>query len=133
MKDIVHKIKVVLPYLATISLLALIVWSFTGKSYHRSYNPYYGDDGEYAEEPEPECGVYDGTHDADVNYYNPKTGRSSKYSLEVQVEDCKVIQINFPNGGYLDDSHISPTKINWNGDAKVKDDKGIIYKIHIEE
>ena len=45
----------------------------------------------------------DGTYDASVDYYNPKTGYSATYDLEVDVEDGEVVRINFPKGGWLDD------------------------------
>jgi len=51
--------------------------------------------------------------------------------LDVDVKDCNVTRIKFNNGGYLDGSHIHPTKLNGDGNAQIKDDKGIVYKIHI--
>jgi hypothetical protein len=80
---------------------------------------------------EKTCGIADGTHSATVDYYNSKTDHTAKYDLKVRVKDCKVIQIDFPNGGWLDESHIPATEINGNGDAALKDDKGRAWKIHL--
>lgn len=80
---------------------------------------------------EKTCGFTDGTHTAAVDYYNPKTKHTAKYDLQVHVKDCKVVQIDFPNGGWLDEDHIPATEINEAGDAALKDDKGRAWKIHL--
>lgn len=46
----------------------------------------------------------DGTYSAMVSYYNPETGFSNSYDLDVEVENNEVVQIDFPNGGYLSSS-----------------------------
>lgn len=79
------------------------------------------------------CDIDDGTHSATVDYYNPKTGYSNTYTLDVEVEDCQVTTIYFDNGGYLDDSHIDAANINANGDASVEDDIGRSYDVHIDD
>jgi hypothetical protein len=81
---------------------------------------------------EASCEFKDGTHAATVDYYNPQTGHIAKYELQVHVEDCKVIKLDFPNGGWLDESHIPATAINDNGDATLKDDKKRIWKVHLQ-
>lgn len=43
----------------------------------------------------------DGTYSATVSYYNQETGFSNSYDLDVEVENNEVVQIDFPNGGYL--------------------------------
>ena len=78
------------------------------------------------------CGLEDGTHSATVSYFNPDTDYSATYSLQVEVEDCQVIQIDFPNGGYLDNDHIDPTDIDEDGDASVEDDRGRNFEVHID-
>lgn len=83
------------------------------------------------ETEETSCEFKDGTHAATVNYYNPKTGHTAKYELKVHVKDCKVVQIDFPNGGWLDESHITAAEINDNRDAALKDDKGRDWEIHL--
>jgi hypothetical protein len=77
------------------------------------------------------CDFKDGTHSASVDYYNPKTKHTAKYELNVHVKDCKIIQIDFPNGGRLDEDHISETPINRNKEAELQDDKGRQWKIHL--
>lgn len=64
------------------------------------------------EESMPPCGFADDSYTASVQYYNPDTDYSATYTLTVEVEDCEVVQINFPNGGWLDDSHITPAELN---------------------
>lgn len=78
------------------------------------------------------CDIVDGTHTAHVHYYNPRTAFGAVYTLDVEVKDGKVIQINFPNGGWLDDSHVLPTQVDVNGKAILADDSGRVYKIHID-
>jgi len=74
----------------------------------------------------------DGTHSASVDYYNPTTGYSSTYTLDVQVEDGQVKQINFPNGGYLDEDHITPADIDQEGNAHVVGEDGKTYDVHVD-
>jgi hypothetical protein len=79
-----------------------------------------------------DCSFEDGTHSASVDYYNPNTGHSATYTLEVEVEDCEVTTIHFPNGGWLDDSHISPAELNEDGDAELEDEQGRTFSVHID-
>jgi hypothetical protein len=74
----------------------------------------------------------DGTRSATVDYYNPTTGTSSTYTLDVEVEDGQVKQINFPNGGYLDDDHITPADIDDDGNAHVEGEDGKTYDVHVD-
>ena len=39
--------------------------------------------------------------EADVDYYNPSTGYSASYTLDVDIEDGVVERIDFPSGGYI--------------------------------
>ncbi|MBI2274711.1 MAG: hypothetical protein HYU70_13010 [Bacteroidetes bacterium] len=79
------------------------------------------------------CKWEDGTYSATVDYYNPETDFSNTYTLDVVVEDCQVIQINFPAGGWLDEDHISPADIDTDGDASVEGEDGKTYEVHLEE
>lgn len=79
------------------------------------------------------CSYEDGTHSATVEYYNPETGYEATYNLDVEVNDCEVIQIDFNNGGYLDDSHISPTELDSDGSCTLEDERGREFTIHLEE
>lgn len=93
-----------------------------------------GDD-ENMEESEnsDDCKFDDGSYSATVDYYNPETGYSQTYTLEVDVEDCQVIQINFPKGGWLDEDHISPAEIDEEGNASIDGENGKTYEVHLDE
>jgi hypothetical protein len=78
------------------------------------------------------CGLDDGTYSATVGYNNSETGYSATYTLDVDVEDCQVIQINFPNDGYLDQDHISAADIDEDGNANVDGEDGKTYEIQID-
>lgn len=74
----------------------------------------------------------DGKYLADVEYYNPNTGTTSNYSLKVKVRNNKVHEIEFDNGGWLDDDHFYPEKLK-RGSATIETDKGYEYKIILLE
>ncbi len=79
-----------------------------------------------------EVKVYEnGIYNATVNYYNPKTNYSATYTLEVKVENNKVVIIYFPNKGYLDSNDIKPEEINENGFVRIIENKGKTYDIQI--
>lgn len=78
------------------------------------------------------CKYDDGTYIASVDYYNPETGYSATYNLDVEVQDCQIVQINFPNDGYLDDDYISYADIDENGEATVFGEEGKTYNLTIE-
>jgi hypothetical protein len=79
----------------------------------------------------------DGTYNASVDYYNPKTGYSSTYDLDVDVEDGQVVRINFPKGGWLDndvhpsENQLSPAELNEDGEATMEDENGRTFEIKI--
>lgn len=79
------------------------------------------------------CKFDDGTYSATVDYYNPETGYSQTYTLDVEVEDCEVIQIDFPNGGWLDSDHITPAELDEDGNCTVDGEEGRTYEIQIDE
>lgn len=97
-------------------------------------NDYAGDETEErnTEQESNGCGIEDGSHSATVDYYNPDTGHSATYDLEVEVEDCEVTTIHFPKGGWLDDSHISPEELDSDGNATLEDDEGRTFEVHID-
>ncbi|MCW1962012.1 hypothetical protein [Chryseobacterium viscerum] len=57
---------------------------------------------------------------------------NSRFFVTVDVRDCQVIQINFPNDGYLDDDHISYADIGNDGSASVDGEDGRTYQIQID-
>lgn len=87
-----------------------------------------GDNEEYSNG----CKFEDGTYSATVDYYNPETNYSNTYTLDVEVEDCQVVQINFPNDGYLDEDHISAADLDEDGNASVDGENGKTYEIQID-
>ncbi len=86
-----------------------------------------------AEDEQSSCGIADGSHTAMVDYTNDGTGYSQTYTLDVEVEDCQVTQINFPNGGWLDADHITPAEIDTDGNASVDGEDGKSYEVHIAD
>jgi hypothetical protein len=79
-----------------------------------------------------ECNYEDGVHTATVYYTNPETGFSNTYTLDVEVYDCEVIQINFPNGGWLDSDHITPSGLDENGTCTVFGEDGKTYEVVLD-
>ncbi|WP_288073014.1 hypothetical protein [Hydrotalea sp.] len=80
-----------------------------------------------------DCNLSDGTYSSTVDYYNPSTGYSQTYTLDVEVEDCQVVTIYFPKGGWLDSDHITPAEIDEDGNAEVEGDEGRTYSIQIDK
>lgn len=78
------------------------------------------------------CKFEDDTYSATVDYNNPETGYSATYTLDVEVQDCQVVQINFPNDGYLDEDHISYADIDDGGNAIIYGEDGKTYEIQID-
>jgi len=89
-------------------------------------------DDENREQKEDGAVIEDGTYNATVDYNNPSTGYSATYTLDVEVNDGQVIQIDFPNGGYLDEDHITAADIDEEGDANVEGEDGKTYDVHID-
>jgi hypothetical protein len=75
--------------------------------------------------------INDGKQCADVKLYNPSTGKRSTYILNVEVENNKLIIIYWANGGWLDDSHFNPPKLDGNNWCTFISDKGQEYEIQI--
>ncbi len=73
-------------------------------------------------------GFEDGRYCARVEYYNPRTGTRSIYTLNVEVEDGKLSVIYWPNGGWLDSTHFDPPDIT-NGKCVFITDRGYQYKV----
>jgi hypothetical protein len=57
-------------------------------------------------------GLDDGWYSASVDYNNEKTGYSNSYDLEVEVEGDEVVEIKFPDGGYI---HTGDDDYTWSG------------------
>ena len=79
---------------------------------------------------EKDTGYEDGTYSAEIEYFNPETGRSSTYTLDVEIKDNELTVIHWPNRGWLDDSHFSPPDIS-SGYAEFTNDEGYEYEVTI--
>ncbi len=79
-----------------------------------------------------DCELSDGTYSATVYYNNSETNYSATYTLDVEVQDCQVVQIYFNNGGYLDEDHISYADIDQYGYAYVYGEGGKSYEVQID-
>jgi hypothetical protein len=79
------------------------------------------------------CNYDDGTYAANVDYFNDETGFNNTYTLDVEVENCEVIQINFPNGGWLDSDHISPAELDDDGRCTIYGEDGKVYEVEVVE
>ncbi|MGC4103751.1 hypothetical protein [Ferruginibacter sp.] len=72
----------------------------------------------------------DGKYCATVDYHNPRTGTESSYILKVDIESCELIKIYWPNGGWLDNSHFTPTDIS-DGTASFESDLNVEYTVSL--
>lgn len=75
---------------------------------------------------------FNGTYCAEVEYYNPNTGTRNTYDLDVEVEDGYLVQINWPNGGWLDETHFTSEDIS-SGECEFRSDKGYRYTVTLGE
>ena len=82
-------------------------------------------------EEESAEGYADGTYCASVTYYNPNTGTDKTYTLEVEVESNQVTQINWNNGGWLDEDHFTPEELDTEGKCTFSSDRGYDYTVEI--
>lgn len=107
--------------------------SDSGRASEDSNSSSYNDEEDENNDNNSGCKYEDGTYSATVDYNNPETGYSATYTLDIEVEDCQVVQINFPNDGYLDEDHISYADVDEDGNASVDGEDGKTYGIHIDE
>jgi len=135
-------------YLLLITLFPFLLLSCTSKKSDKkqeaestsSQSSYSSDDeseenennGESTESSDSGCKIEDGTYSATVDYNNPETGYSATYTLDVEVQDCQVVQIDFPSGGHLDEDHISPADLDEDGHASVDGEDGKTYEVQID-
>ena len=110
--------------------------SYSNRDYESNSSNYSDDDERNEDDSEYSsssgCKFEDGTYSATVDYYNPETGYSQTYTLDVEVEDCEVVQIDFPNGGWLDSDHITPAELDEDGNCTVDGEDGKTYEIQID-
>lgn len=90
------------------------------------------EEGDYTETSGYSDDSYNGTYCAEVEYYNPSTGTRSTYELDVEVEDGSLVQIDWPNGGWLDETHFSSEDIS-SGECSFTSDRGYRYTVTLGE
>jgi hypothetical protein len=73
----------------------------------------------------------DGIYCAEVKYHNPNTGTHSSYKLTVTVKNNEVIQVDFPNGGRLDNSNFRDSFLNNEGYTHFVANSGYKYSVQI--
>ena len=119
-------------YLLTTLLLFIGISGCSSSSSPRDHATEEQQSDENEDSEQKDCEFSDDTYSATVDYHNPATSYSATYTLDVEVEDCKVTVIHFPNDGYLNDDHITPEQIDDDGDAMIHGEEGKTYRIHIE-
>lgn len=82
------------------------------------------------EDSNEEQKLEDGTYCSEIKVYNPSTGNKSIYSLNVEIESGQLVQIYWPNGGVLDDSHFEPADVIDNM-VDFTSDRGYQYEIEL--
>jgi hypothetical protein len=93
--------------------------------YSNTETTYYSSDESEDEEPYP-----DDTYCSDVDYYNPNTGTTNSYTLNVEVEYNEVIEIKFSTG-WLDDSEFSSEELDEDGYCEITLYDGREFEIQI--
>ena len=117
MKFLIH----ILILFTTIALLLSSCGDSSSSSYNDEFEDYYDE----------EEGFEDGTYCAEVDYYNPNTGTSSTYTLNVEVEGNELTTIYWANGGWLDDDHFYPEELDSDGYCSFESDNGYEYEVRI--
>lgn len=85
------------------------------------------DDMKYSKQEFP-----DGEYLAEVKYKNTCTGFKSFYELVVNLRGDSLKRLNFENGGYLNENHIFPQKMQKDKYIDVKDiDNCKVYSVKI--
>lgn len=103
------------------NVLLILVVSISSYSCNNTYKSDY-----YSDENDFDNGIYC----AEVEYYYSKSGTSSTYVLEVEVENNEITTIHWPNGGWLDNSQFNSADIS-NGIASFTSDNGVDYTVKI--
>ena len=88
------------------------------KSYKKNVSNYKG-------------GYLDNTYCATVRYHNPNTSTQSSYTLIVKVENDEIVEIDWPNGGKLDEENFSDAILDEVGHSSFTSDKGYEYEVQI--
>jgi len=49
------------------------------------------------------CSIGQSKECVDVDYYNSNTGKQSSYRLTAKIDNNQLLELNFPNGGHIDE------------------------------
>lgn len=112
-------------------ILTVFVSCFYSCKDNSTSNSSYTEEERIAAGLEEEIGYKTDTYCAEIQYYNPNTGTSSTYTLNVEIEDNELVKIIWPNGGWLDDSHFTPQELDEDGYCSFTSDRGNRYKVQI--
>jgi hypothetical protein len=110
-------------------IVSFLLFTGCNSSSHQSYDE---DEASPQSESSSECEYENGTHTATVEYYNPETNYTATYELDVEVENCSVVQISFPKGGWLDSDHITPETLDADGSCTIEGEDGKTYTIQLQ-
>lgn len=75
----------------------------------------------------------DGIYCAEVDYYNSRTMKESHYTLTAEVLNGKLIQLNFPSGGHIDEEDFGMAKFDDNNTTVARLEGGKNYKITLTQ
>jgi hypothetical protein len=101
----------------------------TDETYERSSSTETNTNNKISEEDEEN--YPDAKYCANVSYYNPNTETQSSYRLTVDIKNNKVIALDWPNGGRLEEDHFSGAELDEEGHTTFESDKGYNYDIQI--
>lgn len=119
------------PYSLLLFIFLIFACKKSGDSYQESESDYTTPYAENQDESDSDT-YYNGTYCADVEYYNPNTGTRNTYQLDVEVENGYLVQIDWPNGGWLDETHFSSEDIS-SGECSFTSDRGCEYTVTLTE
>lgn len=74
-----------------------------------------------------------GENCATIEYYNPDTDKHSTYTLKVNVEENRVTDIYWENGGVLNEKHFKDYAFLEDGITSFKDDRGREFIIYLTD
>lgn len=75
--------------------------------------------------------ISNNTYCAAVEYYNPNTETRSSYTLTVDVNNNKIVEIHWPNGGRIDQENFKPSELDQDGHTEFTNEKGYKYDVQI--
>jgi hypothetical protein len=78
------------------------------------------------------CGIANGTHHARVDYRNAVNGRIYSNDLEVEISDCRLVRIYFPEH-LLDETNMTTVAVNSSHTAYATDHEGRHYTVRIAD